>query len=538
MGAEVWTNLANALAIQATAKGAATTAAKKGFDAFPITTQQMILFASERDGNGASRSSPVETYTEILGLTNAAYMAQHLHHHLKTRLGLDVWLTSSFCSAVRMASFTATTNDRPEAFSLFSCGPQPLDKKSLTGGTDDAEAADDLMRMQLKVADSTTGLSDKDIKKLTLVRHVVPRDFRALAELFENMAGVTELIFGSAVPIMLMLGSWVHFLTRTGSTTVANLRCLAFQDVTAPSRLGWFVERRIQQYLTSCASCGHIDAVNTTLFDYQAERQHLEDGMFLHPLCPYLEAKLGTTDATRAAASGGGASGRGGSSYPTNAVQNPSGRLFKITSRDVWQVFLDHAKAAPVPNLCCRYHLNGVCTESCFFRASHVALTGKQTTVLGKWTESCRARMPSRQPVDAAKKPKLVGRYCVQFPTRGNRNTTDAPANECRQGPQRTPCTLRRGTAVRFETGYELGHARSSPPRRGGRRFSGGPLARFASKYEYSHYVAGRPSSFAIAFSRSSDVPCTDENDTSNRCDTDVLCRKDTDDAASCTQHT
>ncbi len=234
VGAEVWTNLANALTIQA--------AAKKGFDAFPITTQQTILFASRRDGDGASRSSPVETYTMILGLRNAAYVAQHLHHHLKTRLGLDVWLPSGFCSAVRMASFTATTNDRPEAFSLFSCSPQPLDKKLLTGGADDADAADNLMRMQLKVADSTTGLSDKDIRKLTLVCHVVPCDFCALTELFENMARVTELIFGLAAPIMLMLGLWVHFLTRTGGTTVASLKRLAFQDVTAPSRLGCFVE--------------------------------------------------------------------------------------------------------------------------------------------------------------------------------------------------------------------------------------------------------------------------------------------------------
>ena len=98
-----------------------------------------------------------------------------------------------------------------------------------------------------------------------------------------------------------------------------------------------------------------------------------------------------------------------GGAYPTNSMRNPSGCLFKITSRDVWQVFPDHAKEAPVPNLRCQYHLNGVCNESCFFRASHVALTGEQTTALGKWIESCRARMPSRQPADAAKKPKLVG---------------------------------------------------------------------------------------------------------------------------------
>jgi hypothetical protein len=334
VGVDVWTNLANVLAMQAASRSPTTTGAKKGFEAFPFTTQQMILFASERDETGSARSSPVDTYTEILGLTNVAYVAQHLHHHLKTRLGLDVLLPSGFCSAVRMASFISTTNDRPEAFSLFSCGPQPLDKKASTGSPDEVESADDLMCMQLKVADSTTGLSDKDIKKLTLVRHVVPRDFRALAELFANIAGVTELIFGTTAPVILMLGSWVHFLTRTGGSTVANLRRLAFQDVTAPSRLGWFVERRIQQYLTSCASCGHIDAVNATLFDFQAERQHLEDGLFLHPLCPYLKTKLGLADASSVPRSGGGP-GRGGSAYPTNAVRNPSGRLFKITSRDV-----------------------------------------------------------------------------------------------------------------------------------------------------------------------------------------------------------
>ena len=430
VGADVWTNLANALALQAASKGQTTTVAKKGFDAFPITTQQMILFASERDAAGSARSEPVDTYTEILGLTNAAYVAQHLHHHLKTRLGLDVLLPSGFCSAIRMASFIATTSDRPEAFSLFSCGPQPLDKKALTGSVDEVESADDLMRMQLKVADSTTGLSDKDIKKLTLVRHVVPRDFRALAELFANMAGVMELIFGLAAPVTMMLSSWVHFLTRTGGATVANLRRLAFQDVTAPSRLGWFIERRIQQFLTSCASCGHIDAVNATLFDFQNERQHLEDGLFLHPLCPYLTTKLGLSDVSPAPRlGGGGGPGRGGSSYPTNAVRNPSGRLFKITSRDVWQVFLDHARDAPVPNLCCRYHLNGVCNESCFFRASHVTLTGDQASALGKWVDSCRARMP-RPPADAAKKPKLVGNPDLAynaFPLASRSTPTDEP---------------------------------------------------------------------------------------------------------------
>jgi hypothetical protein len=169
----------------------------------------------------------VDTYTEILGLTNATYIAQHLHHHhhhhhhhhLKTQLGLDVLLPSGFCSAIRMALFIATLKDRPEAVSLFSCGPQPLDKKSLTDSADEIESADNLMRMQVKVADLMTGVLVKDIKKLTLARHVAPRDFRALAKLFANMAGVTKLIFGSV---------WVDFLSRTGGTTVAYLQPLAF----------------------------------------------------------------------------------------------------------------------------------------------------------------------------------------------------------------------------------------------------------------------------------------------------------------------
>jgi hypothetical protein len=178
-------------------------------------------------------------------------------------------LPSGVCSAVTMASFISTTNYQPEAFSLFSSSSQPLDKKASTGLADDVESANDLMRMQLKVADLTTGLSDKDIKEPTLVPHVVPCNFRALAKLFANMAGVTEFIFGTVAPVT-MLVLWVHFLTRTGGATVANLRQLAFQDVTAPSRLRWFVERRIQQYSTLCASCGHIDAVNVKTLDFQA----------------------------------------------------------------------------------------------------------------------------------------------------------------------------------------------------------------------------------------------------------------------------
>ena len=99
VGADVWTNLANGLAMQAASRGSTKTGAKNGFEAFPITTLQMIMFASEQDKTRlARRSAPVDTYTEILGLTNAAYVAQHpqkLHHHLKIGVGPAVELPAS-----------------------------------------------------------------------------------------------------------------------------------------------------------------------------------------------------------------------------------------------------------------------------------------------------------------------------------------------------------------------------------------------------------------------------------------------------------
>ena len=84
---EVWTNLANALALQATDRSgaAASTATTKrqGFDAFPLTTQRLILVASEREEDEPMRTTPVSTYAEqVLELANAAYVAQHLHNHL------------------------------------------------------------------------------------------------------------------------------------------------------------------------------------------------------------------------------------------------------------------------------------------------------------------------------------------------------------------------------------------------------------------------------------------------------------------------
>lgn len=406
VGADVWTNLANALALQATDRAVVSSAvARKGFDAFPVTTQQMILFASERDEDAAARSKPVDTYVEILGLANAAYVAQHLHHHLRSRLRLDVHLPAGFCSAVRMAAFIASASDRPDAFSLFACAPQPLSSKS---ASEESDPQDDLMRMQLKIADSTTGLSDKDVKKLTIVKHSVPKSFGDLAHMCENMAGVTELVFGLRSPVTTMLRSWVRFLSNSGGMTIAGLRQLAHADPSSPARLGWFIDRRLQQYLTTCASVVHIDDVSVDLFDFVATRQQLEDGMFLFPLCNYLQAKLHPKHAPIGQSATTPLAVRGG--QPDDVVTNPHGRLTRLTRQDDWQVFLDRAADAPIPNMCCRYHLNGKCVRSCHYSESHVPLTPEQKTAGLAWIASCRSRM--RKPDsdgNAAKKPKVVG---------------------------------------------------------------------------------------------------------------------------------
>lgn len=61
-----------------------------------------------------------------------------------------------------VAARSAPVDDRPDAFSI-PCALQSLNKTA----SDECDPQDDLMvPMQLIVTDSTTGLSDKDVKKL------------------------------------------------------------------------------------------------------------------------------------------------------------------------------------------------------------------------------------------------------------------------------------------------------------------------------------------------------------------------------------
>ena len=384
---------------------------KTGFDSFPPSTKRMVLFVSERDDDRMVRSRPVQSFSDILALSNVAYVQNHIHHFLRNTKGRDAFIPMGFCAAIRTASFMADTPDRPGAFSLFCCGPQTFARAAAIG-REASDHASTLVQMQLKTTDTTTGFSEKDIKSMTKLNFTVPKDFHELARLIENMSGVLELLFGANSPLTHMLDEWSRFLTRAVGSTLATLRQLAHADPSAACRLGWFIEKRMQQYLVLCAGVEHEDEINPALLEFRSTRQQLEDGAFVFPACDFLKERLGRGvdqkgDSQPVAAAGSTRAGRRG--QPADAVTNPQQDLFPRDANDTWQVFLDHVRSGPIPNMCCRWHLNGKCVKSCFLSASHVALTTEQTTAVRAWIEQCRARMrrPSSDATPPSKKTKL-----------------------------------------------------------------------------------------------------------------------------------
>ncbi|KAI2490967.1 hypothetical protein MHU86_23599 [Fragilaria crotonensis] len=221
----------------------------------------MVLFVSERDADRMIRSRPVQSFSDILTLSNVAYVQNHIHHFLRNTKGRDAFIPMGFCAAIRTASFTADTPDRPGAFSLFCCGPQTFARAAAIG-REASDHASTLVQMQLKTTDTTTGFSEKDIKSMTKLNFTVPKDFHELARLIENMSGVLELLFGANSPLTHMLDEWSRFLTRAVGSTLATLRQLAHADPSAACRLGWFIEKRMQQYLVLCAGVEHEDEIN------------------------------------------------------------------------------------------------------------------------------------------------------------------------------------------------------------------------------------------------------------------------------------
>jgi hypothetical protein len=239
-----------------------------------------------------------------------------------------------------------------------------------------------------------------------------PRDFYELARLVQNMTGVTEHLFGFNARLTVMLDNWYQFLTRVPGTTIPTLRQLAKADPSAACQLGSFIDRRMQQFLVLCASGRHQDVINSTLLDFGTIHQQFEDGAFEYKLSEFLRDKVGrrgTAAQTAAAASASAATRTASHAAKTaDATINPQKGVFEKNRTDTWQVFIDHAGSALIPNMCCRWHLNGKCVKNCFIAASHIQLDDTQIEAVNAWIEKCRARMP-RSSVDArgTKKQKL-----------------------------------------------------------------------------------------------------------------------------------
>jgi hypothetical protein len=260
--------------------------------------------------------------------------------------------------------------------------------------------------------------STQHIKTMTKLSFTAPRDFQELACLVENMAGITEILFGFRSPLTDMLYKWRHFLTLSVGSTLATLRQLAHTDGTAACRLGWFIDRCMQQYLVLCAGVDHKEEINPSLLDFRTVRQQLEDGAFTFPACDFLRDKLGRGADLKPGAPtvtpSGSTSRTNRRAPPADEVINSQKDLFPKDPTDNWQVYLDHVRTGPVPNMCCRWHLNGKCRSSCFLRDSHVALTTDQVVSVKEWIKQCRSCM--RRPTSnegTGRKQKLGTSECA-----------------------------------------------------------------------------------------------------------------------------
>jgi hypothetical protein len=98
---------------------------------------------------------------------------------------------------------------------------------------------------------------------------------------------MTELLFGFNARLTVMLDNWHQFLTRAPGTTIPTLCQLVQADPSAACQLGWFIDRRMQQFLVLCSSGRHKDVIYSTLLDFGATRQQLKDGAFEFKLSEY-----------------------------------------------------------------------------------------------------------------------------------------------------------------------------------------------------------------------------------------------------------
>jgi hypothetical protein len=123
----------------------------------------------------------------------------------KIERGCAAQFPTGFCTAIRTGTFLEEFKEAPGAMSIFCFGPQFTSQITNNMASDDPEA---IVQMQLKLTETTSGLSDKDIKTMTKLVYTVPSDFKDLADICQVMAGVHKLIIGAASMLAEMLSDW------------------------------------------------------------------------------------------------------------------------------------------------------------------------------------------------------------------------------------------------------------------------------------------------------------------------------------------
>jgi hypothetical protein len=141
----------------------------------------------------------------------------------------------------------------------------------------------------------------------------------------------------------------------------------------------WLVHRQ-----TNAAFLGSVRERTTRgrnqldALSFGATRQQLEDGAFEYKLSEFLRDRIGRhgSEAQTAATVSAGLATRTATraARAADATINPQKGVFEMNQNDTWQVFIDHAGSAPIPKMCCRWHLNRKCVKNCFNAASHKQL--------------------------------------------------------------------------------------------------------------------------------------------------------------------
>lgn len=100
------------------------------------------------------------------------------------------------------------------------------------------DRASTLVQMHLKMTDTTTGISEKDIKSMMKL------NFTNLMDFHKSLLNYSNTCQGSCTYF-----KWNHFLLMWVAGPTLSMFCLlANKDTSAACRLRWIVKKRMQHY--------------------------------------------------------------------------------------------------------------------------------------------------------------------------------------------------------------------------------------------------------------------------------------------------